>query len=214
MNRILGKLLLIGFVGWHLSAARLSAQGSTNAAPLSAAATAPRPAAPAAAVAPTSGHMIAVVDIGTIFKESPRLKEMSEKMKAEAIAAEGNLKKEFEGLKLMAEQLQKLPDQNSLEAKQLETEITKRKLDFDYRRGQIGKDFAERESKMFFQVYQEVDQIVSAIAQRNGVALVLRHNSTAVNPNDKNDVMRGINRSIIYCRADLDITALVLRSYK
>ncbi|MDX1962814.1 MAG: OmpH family outer membrane protein [Pirellulales bacterium] len=211
-----GKTWIAPLASLLLGAAYAQAQGLPGpAAPNPAAAAVPSSTAVAAApAAQSSGHRIAVVDVGIIFKQSPRVAAQLEKLKQEAQASGDALKQEYEALRGMAEKLQKSMDPSGFEAKQLEAEITKKKLDFDFRRTQMGKELAEREAKLIYALYIEIDQIVQGIAQRNGIALVIKHNSLEVNPNDKNDIMRGLNNQVVYVHPDLDITKLVMASYK
>lgn len=166
--------------------------------------------APAAALAQqAAGHNIAVVDVSVIFKDHIRFKQAIEQMKGQVTLSENELKTEFERMKKMAEQLKSL-NAGSPDYKKLENDIAKAELDFKFKRAQAAKEFAERESKLYYQIYLEIDQVVKELAVRNNIALVLRHHSDQVDPNDRNEILRGINKPIVYVNPTLDVTQHIL----
>ena len=52
---------------------------------------------------------------------------------------------------------------------------------------------------------------VSTLAERNDIKLVLRFNSEAMKADDRNSVLQGVNRAIVY-QKNLNITNLVVKS--
>ena len=74
---------------------------------------------------------------------------------------------------------------------------------------EITRIFMEREAKLLYTTYSEISDRVARFAEKNGISLVLRFDSSAINADDRGSVQAGINRSIIYQR-QLDITLAVL----
>jgi hypothetical protein len=68
----------------------------------------------------------------------------------------------------------------------------------------------EAESTIYYELSKRIDQEVERCANRHGVQVVLRVSTEPVDPKDRNDVLRGINKSICYFDPRLNITEEVL----
>ena len=71
------------------------------------------------------------------------------------------------------------------------------------------KEFLQRESKVYYEVYQEVSNAVREFAEMKGIDLVLRYNGAEMKPDDRASVLQGVNRAMVYQR-NLDITREIL----
>ncbi len=163
----------------------------------------------AVSAAGPNGHNIAVVDVSIVFKEHARFKAMMDRMKKEVDAVEADLKVEYTRLKALDEEIKQL-NPNSPEYKTKFTAATEAQSKFQVKTQLQKKDFLERESKIYYQVYRELDDAVRVFATKHNIHLVLRYASEPVNSEDRNDILRGINKPIVYVDPALDITRLVL----
>jgi Skp family chaperone for outer membrane proteins len=161
---------------------------------------------PAAAA---TGQSIAVIDIGAVFKGHLRFKAMTDKWKEDVLAAEKAFKSEGETLNKSAKQLQDLRP-GSPDYKKLEEELTKQQSDLNARMSLQKKAFMEREAKIYYAIYQEIQDEVKYYAEAKGVAMVVRHDSAPIDPNNRNSVMAGINKTVLYQQPGLDITNVIL----
>jgi Skp family chaperone for outer membrane proteins len=167
--------------------------------------------APAQGQGRPTGHNIAVVDVSVIFKKHVRFLAMIEKFKKDVQAAEAKLKTEYEQIKALQEQLKGLTP-GSPDYKQMEQRIAHSGADWQVKQQTQKKDLMEYEGRIYFQVYRELDDSVKRFAQKNGIALVLRYASDPVDdPNDRNEIVRGINKSVVYVDPALDITDWILQ---
>ena len=71
------------------------------------------------------------------------------------------------------------------------------------------KDLLQREALQYYTSYNEILAAIDRIAQRHGIALVLRFDSRAMDPEDPQSVMQGMNRAVVLQR-NLDITNMVI----
>jgi hypothetical protein len=71
------------------------------------------------------------------------------------------------------------------------------------------KDFMEREAKVYFNVYREVEAAVADFSARNRIGLVLRYSAEDMDPTKRDSIMQGINRIVIY-QNRLNITDIIL----
>lgn len=151
---------------------------------------------------------IAVVDVGYIFKNHQRFKTTMEGMKSEMQGIEKSLKSKREGI------AQKEAERNEYnlgtpEYKGLDEEVARQKADFNVEMTQLRKDFLEREAKVYHQTYLEVDETVRYYAERQNIGLVLRFNGEKPDPNRRDDVLRSINKPVVF-QNNIDITPDVL----
>jgi len=186
------------------------------------AATAPAAGAPASGgpnrIAPTQIGVngIGVVDVAYIFKHHVRFDQEMKAMKQRVEAAEADLKRDGDEIKKMQDQLktydtQKTFNPGSPEYKKLEEAILKKTGDFNLKRSLQGKEFMEQEGKLYYKVSLEIDDAVKLIATRNSIVLVLKFNGDDVDPNDRNEILRSINKPIVYFDKNMDITGYVLQ---
>jgi len=170
--------------------------------------TAPRrPAAGSSAKPPGMG--IAVVDVAYIFKNYSRFKKMMADLKAEVDATERSLRAEQQRLADKANRLKGFgvgtPEYRRTE-EEIAGEMGGMRTTMELKR----RHFREQEATVFYQVYVEVCKEVEYVAQRRGIALVVRFNNEPINGQDPTSVMKGVNRNILYHQEGLDITSEVL----
>lgn len=67
-----------------------------------------------------------------------------------------------------------------------------------------------REAKIYFETYQRMQSVVSSIANKHGISLVLRFDSETIESTNRAEVIKGVNRSVVYHRR-LDLTNMVIR---
>ena len=159
--------------------------------------------------AASGGNNIAVIDIGAVFKDHLRFKAMMEKLKTDVQAADQSFKGETEKINKSVKQLQDLKP-GAPDYKRLEEQITKEQSDISARASLQKKAFMEREAKIYYAVYQEIQDEVKYYAEAKGVGIVVRHNSDAIDPNNRNSVMAGINKTVVFQQPGLDITNPIL----
>lgn len=198
MNRQLATLAFA--VAMAFCQAAVHAQVSGQAVP--AAAPAVRPATPA--------NHVAVIDVGYVFKNHTRFKTAMDKMKDEVLAAENSLKGERDRINGLMEQLKGF-NVGTPEYKKLEAEVAKAQGDFSVNAQLQKKDFMDREAKVYLQVYTEVEKAVAQFAREHAIAVVFRFDGDPVDGGDRNQILRGITKPIVFYEAGNDITPDVLK---
>jgi Skp family chaperone for outer membrane proteins len=153
---------------------------------------------------------VAVVDVGYIFKNHARFKAAMDKMKDEVMSAENGLKAERDRINGLMEQLKGF-NVGTPEYKRLEAEIAKAQGDFNVNAQLQKKDFMEREAKVYMQVYDEVEKAVTQFAREHRIAVVHRFDGDPVDSSDRNQILRGITKPIVYYEPGIDITPDVLK---
>jgi hypothetical protein len=67
----------------------------------------------------------------------------------------------------------------------------------------------EREAQVYFNAYREVEAAVGRFASERRIGLVLHHNGEDMDPTQRDSIMQGINRIVVY-QDRLDITGMIL----
>lgn len=164
--------------------------------------------ATAGAAAKPSGTLVALVDIGHVFKNHPRVKQQVEGMKQDLGDYEKEVVSNRQELVKQREKMVKFAV-GSPEYKQVEEQIARQVSDLQVRDQMKKKDVLEREARIYYDAYQEVLDQVSRLATEYGIGLVIRFDSQAIEPTDRNSVQAGVNRNVVFQR-NLDLTPLVL----
>ena len=155
-----------------------------------------------------SRYGIAVVDVSYVFKKYSRFTSSMEEMKKEMQSVESKLKGERDSIQAKEEQAKEY-NASSVEFKRLDEEVARSKADFSIKAGRIRKEFLEREAKVYYQTYMEVSQAVQYYAQQHNLGLVLRFNGDQIDPNRREDILRGINKPVVF-QNSIDITPDIL----
>ena len=81
--------------------------------------------------------------------------------------------------------------------------------DFNLKMTRLRKSFMEREAEVYYRTYLEVTDAVKYYATRHNIGLVIRFNGEPVDANRREDVLREINKPVVY-QNEIDITGDVL----
>jgi outer membrane protein len=158
---------------------------------------------------------VAIIDLSYIFKNHNRFKAMTEGMRAEVLRAEDALKARRTEIESLSKRLNDLGNElrkDSPEYKQLDADLTRKKIDLSTQVSQQKKEFLEKEAKIYYSVYQEVLDEVQYFSERNRISLVLRFNGDPVSDGDPQEILKQLNKQVVYYNKGIDITPMILDS--
>jgi outer membrane protein len=158
---------------------------------------------------------VAIIDLSYIFKNHERFKAMTEGMRGEVLRAEEALKARRTDIETLTKRLTDLGNElrkDSPEYKQLDADLTRKKIDLSTQVSQQKKEFLEKEAKIYYHVYQEVLDEVQHFAERNRISLVLRFNGDPVTDSDPQEILKQLNKQVVYYNKGIDITPHILDS--
>ncbi len=155
-----------------------------------------------------TGTNVAVIDIPYIFKNFTRFKQSIDDIKKDIDSYKQYVDEQQKKLRAEADKLE-LYKPGTKEYKDVEESIARLKLEVQLESAKRQKEFMEREAQVYFNAYREVEAVVSDFAQRNRIGLVLRYNGEEMDPSQRDSIMQGINRIVVY-QDRLDITSMVL----
>ncbi len=149
---------------------------------------------------------VAILDVAKVFKDNTSFGDKMAALKAEAERLKGQVTAEQDRIKVEVMKLRDLkpgPERNKREA-DLEQQHTHLRTTTR----QAESELLSQEARVYFDTYREMQAVVEAIAQANGLSLVLRFDSEDIDPNNQQSVKKGLNRSLVFHRK-LDLTPLV-----
>lgn len=151
---------------------------------------------------------IALLDVNAIFKEHGRFKAAMSDLEVKVKQAEEQVKQQRDTIKNLSERLKDFRA-GSPEYKQIEEDVAKRTSDLQVQVALQRKEFLQQEAKIYHTVYQEIEQEVQYVATSNNIAVVLRYSGDPVDPEKPDDILRDINKSVVWYQAGLDITPIL-----
>jgi Skp family chaperone for outer membrane proteins len=160
--------------------------------------------------APPPGPTITVIDISEVFKKHPGFKQQMEAMKRDVQAFEAELTRRGKEIEQLREQM-RMHKLGTPKYKELETQIATKQADGQATTQLKRKEFLEREAMIYYQVYTDISTVVQQFATRYRIRLVLRFNSREIEPQDRNSVLEGVNRNVVF-QNKLDITQQIIET--
>lgn len=168
----------------------------------------PPTAAPAAHSGIPTG--VAVIDLQAVFKQHQRFTAEIEQMKKDVEAREGTLKAQRDQLRAKKEHLGQF-QVGSTDYKRLESELAQEEANLMVQVQIQKKEFLEREAKIYFNAFEEIEGIVRLLSERNNIAMVVRFSRDNLKTPDPQQVMAELNRTVLYTHPSIDLTDLVVR---
>ena len=165
------------------------------------------PAVPRAVARPMGP--VALLDVSYIMKNHNRRKAMMENMKADMERATAEARSQSETIRKLVEQLKGI-NPGTPDYKMREAQALKLKSELDIKMQLQKREFMQREAKILYNVYQEIQQEVNYYATANNVAMVIQFNGDTVDKENPQDIIRGINQSVVWYSKNLDITPIIL----
>jgi Skp family chaperone for outer membrane proteins len=158
---------------------------------------------------------VAIIDLSYIFKNHARFKAMTEAMRADVLKAEEILKGRRTEIETLTKRLTDLGQdlrKDSPDYKALDADLTRKKIDLSTEVAQQKKEFLEKEAKIYYNVYTEVLDEVKFFAERNRISIVLRFNGDPITDSDPQEILKQLNKQVVYYNQGVDITPHILKA--
>jgi Skp family chaperone for outer membrane proteins len=165
--------------------------------------------APAAAPPAASSPSVVVIDIANVFKSHNRFNATMLDIKNDIEQFEAYVRKKQTDFKALGETLATYKA-GTQEYRQKEEELARLQSDLQVEVALKRKEFLQQEARVYYRVYQEIEQEVGIFAQRNRINLVLRYNRDEMKEDDRQSVLQGVNKAVVY-QYGLDITEPILK---
>jgi hypothetical protein len=163
-----------------------------------------------AATAGAVGTSVTVIDIPFIFKGHARFKADMDNFKKEVEAFEAWARNEQTSLTKIRDEILTKYKPNSDEFKMEEERLAKLTSDLQIKMNVKKREMLELEAKIYYQTYNEIIAAVTKFCETNRISLVLRFSGDDIDANDRNSILQGVNRAVVYQR-NLDISEMILQ---
>ena len=161
----------------------------------------PSAAAPKAAVP----AVIGTVDLDAVFKGYDKVKADSEEFKSAAQVKKGELMKLQAEAQQEQEMLAKMAP-GSPDAKKHEERITALKAQHQAGMESAEREFALQEAQALATLYQEIQVMVTRIAQHRGMTYVVKVSNEPITGANPNSVMAAMSKTVVYADPRNDMT--------
>lgn len=172
------------------------------------------PVAEAASPAALLGALpdgVRVIDLKKIFEESAKYKSRMKELKGEFEASAARVQAERSEIIKLEADLKDVPA-GLPEFKELDETIARRKVEWKLNSDKQLKDIRERESRILWETYSEIQDAIRVYCKANGVTMVMQYNSDVPEPTTTSNVTRILGRNILYVDPSRDITPQIQKA--
>lgn len=162
-------------------------------------------------------HKVGLIDMAHVFKNYEKFTALREELKAEIQQSDTQAKAMAEKIQTVQKEMKDFK-QGSPEYLAREKQLAQAASDFEAFRKVAQRDFLRKESRIYHTIYMEVTDTVKKYAKIYNYTLIMRFNRENLDTDDPKKLIQGMNRQVVFHRADDDITLSVLdylnRNYK
>ncbi len=156
---------------------------------------------------------IAMIDTQAVFNSLPKVQQLKEALQGEVKQADALVKREQAEIKAMQDLLQGVTP-GSEEYVQTEKQVAQRLSDLNLNVALQRKDFIKQEAEIYVKIHDEMHAEIRRYAKQNRIAAVFKLERSQPNASTPDSVVRALNRQIVFCEDELDITPIILQRLK
>jgi outer membrane protein len=147
-----------------------------------------------------------------VFKDYEKFKALSESLRAEVEASDGEAKAIVEEAKLLQQQLADgTLAEGSPEFTQIEQKLVEKSAQLEALRKNKQREFLRKEADIYKTVYLEVQDAVQKYAKYYKYTLIMRFNRDKVeDAENPQEIIQSMNRPVVYHRGEDDLTEPIL----
>ena len=157
--------------------------------------------------------VVAVIDVKKVFDEHLGFQDQLAGIKGVVQAFETDFKKKIDSLKqkrLLLDGDNSPYNRDSPQYNQEIGRLAREASDLEVQRKLKQKEVLEQESAAYHKTYGQIVNAVTAFADANGISLVLRYDSATIDRHRRPDVIKGVNRYVVFQR-DRDLTRIIIK---
>ncbi len=152
---------------------------------------------------------IALVDVAKIFKQHPAFAKGMAEIRADVASIEKVVAQGSSEIKALTRQRNEAKS-GSPEYRKLDVRIEKKNAEIRGAQRAAKADLLKRESSLYGSVYTEIARLIRGYADARGIILVTRFDSSKMNLDNRSDILKNINRNVVYHAGGLDITDAII----
>jgi outer membrane protein len=154
---------------------------------------------------------IAVIDLGHVYRNYRKFEDLRKDVKEALEAAEARAKGYVDQAQAIQKELKAGQfDETSPEYLEREKKVIQLSSRFEAYKTLARKDLAQRDARVYLDIYNDIANVVKLVAEQNGYTLVVQVNREAASAEDPKAIGQTLGNSVIFHRAQEDITESVL----
>lgn len=153
--------------------------------------------------------LVVVLDVAKVFKVNQHFDSSLKAIQAEAEELKTKIQKDQQNLKSQADQVTQQFKPGTPEFQREETRLEQELAALRTTARQLESGLLKKEAQLYHDTYLKMQQVVGQIAEKHNIDLVLRFDSSQINPANRADVIKGVNRGVVF-QKNLDITDMVI----
>jgi outer membrane protein len=165
--------------------------------------------APARPAAESTPHKIGLIDMAHIFKEYKKFVALRDDLKGKIEESDSKAKALATQIKGLQAELSKLTS-GSPEYSETERKLAEAGSKFETFRKLAQSEFLREESQIYKTIYLEVTDMVEKYAKHYNYTLVMRFSREGLESDEPGNVIKGMNRQVVFFRTQDDITQQIL----
>ena len=154
------------------------------------------------------GGIVAVLDVAKVFKVNQNFDTEMKAIKKEADGLKTQIQQQQEAIKSEAMQISQY-EAGSQDRNKMEAAVEQKQAALRTSARQAEADLLNREAKVYYNTYTKMQSVVSDLAAKHGISMVVRFDGGTVDPTVRPDVIKAVNRTVVYHR-DIDLTNMVI----
>lgn len=156
-----------------------------------------------------NGTAVAILDVNSVFENNIRFKQAMNDIKSDIKNYEAVVvgrRKAIEKQREAAGAYKPESQQYRTLEKKFATMTADLQIDMQLKK----KEFMEREAKIYFHAYRELERFVADYSTRRGIGLVIRFHGGEIEDSNRASILAGVNRPIVFHSPSLDITRAIV----
>lgn len=150
--------------------------------------------------------IVAILDVAAVFQKNLEFNTQMEEIKKEAEQLKLQITEQSKIIQSRAAEISAM--ESGADRFQQEADLEQQQAQLKTQARQAETNLLNREAQIYYVTYQKLQSVVQAVAEANGIGLVLRFDSSPVNGNVRPEVIKAVNRSVVY-NDRLDLTTLI-----
>jgi Skp family chaperone for outer membrane proteins len=151
---------------------------------------------------------VATIDMSRIFKEHKQFLAQSAALRKRMVEAEETINTQKGDVEQLEKKLKDVKT-GTEERRELQQQIDLRNVAINAATVTHKRNFTDEEARLYAQIYESVVSEVKKLADAKGIRMVLRVSRQAYDINNYEEVIRVLNRQVVYQR-DVEITDDIL----
>lgn len=152
---------------------------------------------------------IVVLDVAKVFKSDGAFNQQIAQIQTAAESLKSEVETKQQKLRAEAQNISENLTVNSPDRKSAELKVEQDMTELRTYARQAEADLMLKEAKIYYDTYTRMQGIVAETAEQNGIAMVLRFDSSDIIPDNRNSVVNAVNRAIVY-QKDRDLTGYII----